>query len=122
MFLVNTRQLKVKDLKADKYKWRFKNCDGHNDMCEFEVNEDGDLIITVSDTPTAWLWNDMEANQNIFAAIERLGVSENAKIFAKYNPEDYDDKLYKVIDFWVDKEQTDPYERAYAALITVARA
>lgn len=121
MFFMNTRQLKVKDVKSEKYKYTLVHGPDYNDMADFEVDENGDLIIITSYVETAWLWNVDDANGDIFEAIERLGVSDNAKIFAKNHPDVEDDKIYKVIDFMVDEQQSDPHEAAYSAVHTVVR-
>lgn len=122
MFVFNTRQLKVKDIRNDDYKEKFDTFHYPNDMCDFSLDDNGDLIITVSSTSTAWLWNDEDANQDILEAIEILGVSDNAKVFAKYDDECYDKKIYKVIGFMIDEEQSDPYARAHSALHVIARS
>lgn len=121
MFVFNTRQLKVKDVKSEKYKYTLVHGPSHNDMADFEVDENGDLIIITSYVETAWLHNVDDANGDIFNAIKRLGVSDNAKIFAKLHPDAENDKIYKVIDFMVDEQQSDPHEAAYSAVHTVVR-
>ena len=121
MFVLNTRQLKVKDVKSEKYKWALVHGPRYNDMADFEVDENGDLIIITSYIETAWLCNADDANGNIFEAIKRLGVSDNAKIFAKNHPDVENDKIYKVIDFMIDEQQSDPHEAAYSAVHTVVR-
>ena len=119
MFVFNTRQLKVKDILNDD-KRKFDTFHYDNDMCDFSLDDNGDLIITVSRTSTAYLHNNEDANQDILEAIEILNVPDNAKVFAKYD-EDYDKKIYKVIGFMIDEEQLYEYERAYTALHVVAR-
>lgn len=120
MFVFNTRQLKVKDILNDD-KRKFDTFHYDNDMCDFSLDDNGDLIITVSRTSTAYLHNNEDANQDILEAIEILDVPDNAKVFAKYDDECYDKKIYKVIGFMIDEEQLYEYERSYTALHVVAR-
>lgn len=121
MLIINTRQMKVKDL----YEWHIKSLFGYhgriNDICGVEVNDNGDVIFTASETTTAFLHNVDGVNKDFYGELERLEASPSAKIFVKSKDRIGSDKLYPLIDFLVDKEQSDPHEVAYCAVRVVVR-
>lgn len=124
MFMINTRQMKVKDLNKKRIKDLFAQRGRRNDIHALEVDDEGNLVITVSDVSTEFLNNVNGVNKNLYSELEKIDVSPDAKIFVQSKEaveEGNNAKRYPLIDFLADEKQVDEYTPAYKAIRTVVR-